>query len=179
MFLMGAENMSQFVAVAVMLYGPFLWCHARKEAYEQYGLVPRCSRRMCGEVALVCVMTLAPLTVIALHWPGQDLPRHVAFSAFLAQFAAGSMAAITEEIFFRGWLQTLFIPFLSRTTRVVTVAALFALSHMLFRPDPFFLTTFFPGLIMGALRERHGNIFPGMLFHGLGNLWSIWFFPLP
>lgn len=176
---MGAKDMSQFVAVAVMLYGPFLWCRARNENYEDYGLILRCSRRACAEVALLCAITLIPLTVIVILWPGLTLPRHVALPVFFAQLAAGTTAAITEEIFFRGWLQTLLVPLLNRMLRVVTVAAVFALSHMLFRPNPFFLTTFFPGLLMGILRERHGNVFPGMLYHGVGNLWSIWFFPLP
>ena len=39
------------------------------------------------------------------------------------------------------------------------------------------LCTFFPGLIMGWLKYRYQNLFPPALFHFIGNIWSIWFFP--
>jgi membrane protease YdiL (CAAX protease family) len=42
----------------------------------------------------------------------------------------------------------------------------------------FLFAVFFPGCIMGFLRERHGNIATSTLFHGIANMWAIWFAPL-
>lgn len=32
---------------------------------------------------------------------------------------------------------------------------------------------------MGWLRLKHGDVAPAVLYHLLGNIWAIWFFPHP
>ena len=61
--------------------------------------------------------------------------------------------------------------------REVITAALFGLAHLASPYAPFALLAFFPGLVMGLLRHRHGSILPAILYHWFGNIWSIWFYP--
>lgn len=97
-------------------------------------------------------------------------------------------AALPEEIFFRGFVQprlaelwpgekprrVLGIPL---TRAVVAAAALFALTHVAFLANPVSLqglerlTTFFPGLLFGALREETGDVVAPALFHAACNAW--------
>jgi hypothetical protein len=71
-------------------------------------------------------------------------------------------------------VRVLFVP-LSRP--IVVAAALFAVTHVVFLANPLSLaalerlTTFFPGLLFGALREESGDIVTPALFHALCNAW--------
>ena len=177
---MSPGTLAPLFAVAVMLYGPYLWAWARKEPIGAYGLSLRCSRRALVESACASVLTLIPLTVAVLvGWPSGTWPRDLPPAAAVAFASSGLVAAVSEEAFFRGWVQTMLSRFLRPALSIVTASALFAASHLLFRSDPFYLFTFFPGLVMGWLRQKHGDIAPAILYHFLGNLWAIWFFPHP
>jgi len=168
------------VAVAAMLYGPYLWAWVRKEPIAFYGLALRPKRRGLAEAAIAAVLTLVPLTVaVFMGWPGRAWPRDLPPSVVVAFASSGLVAAVSEEVFFRGWVQTMLSRFLHPVLAVVGASAFFALSHLVFRSDPFYLLTFFPGLVMGWLRLKHGDIAPAILYHFLGNLWAIWFFPHP
>jgi membrane protease YdiL (CAAX protease family) len=167
-------------AVAAMLYGPYLWAMARSEPLEAYGLALRPGKRAMLEATVLAALTLVPLTaVVFIGWPERTWPRDLPFRVALAFASSGLVAAVSEEVFFRGWVQTLLNRVLHPALAVVGASALFAISHLVFRSDPFFLLTFFPGLVMGWLRLRHGDITPGILYHFLGNIWAIWFFPHP
>jgi len=168
------------LAVAVMLYGPYLWAMARGEPLGVYGLEFKPRKRALLEAAIAAILTLVPLTVVVyLGWPDRTWPRELPFSVVLAFASSGLVAAVSEEVFFRGWVQTLLSRILHPALAIVAASAFFALSHLVFRSDPFYLLTFFPGLVMGWLRLRHGDIAPAILYHLLGNLWAIWFFPHP
>ena len=168
------------VAVAAMLYGPYLWARARKEPLQAYGLSFRPSRRALYEAAAAAMLTLGPLTLLVFTgWPGRTWPRSLPLSAVAAFASSGLVAAFSEEVFFRGWVQTLLVRAFHPALAVAGASALFALSHLVFRSDPYYLLTFFPGLVMGWLRLKHGDVAPAVLYHFLGNLWAIWFFPHP
>ena len=169
--------MTQTVTAIVMLYGPFAWCYFRKEPYESYGLVFRWNREMSRKLCFYCLISLLPLTLVAMNWPGDDLPRNVEMSRFFPYAAAGFTAAVVEEVFFRGFFQSLLRKRFSLFPRVFLSATVFAVSHMFFRTSPLFLGTFFPGLFMAWLREEFENITPSIAYHFIGNLWAIWFFP--
>ncbi len=166
-----------FLIAAIMLYGPYLWCTMRKEPKEIYGLHWEIDGKGLLLVFFCTVFTLIPLTFVAVKWPGQDLPRTLALSSVLNYSAVGILAAIVEETFFRGWLQTIIRRNLSAILTILLVSLIFSLSHLFAATHWLRLATFFPGLVMGFLKERTGSIFPGILYHSLGNIWSIWFFP--
>jgi membrane protease YdiL (CAAX protease family) len=89
----------------------------------------------------------------------------------------GVSAAVIEEIFFRGWIQPLFRKRLGTAASVVCTSVIFAAAHVFVARAAFILAVFFPGCIMGFLRERHGNISTSTLFHATANIWAIWFVP--
>ena len=93
--------------------------------------------------------------------------------------ASGLAAAVIEETFFRGWLQPVFAKKLGPYAAIAVVNLIFAPVHLIVAPYWISLCTFFPGLVMGWLKYRHDSLLPPALFHFLGNIWAIWFFPSP
>lgn len=171
--------MARFALAALMLYGPFLWCAFRRESPQRYGLTWRWDVPLVRSVLLWCAATLVPLTVVAWLWPTGGIPRSLPWQGALRFLMAGTTAAIVEEIFFRGWLQSSLRPWMTTGARVLLVSALFSASHMIFQSRLLFLATFFPGLVMGYLRERHDTVSAPILYHALCNVWAVWFFPNP
>ena len=171
--------MARFALAAFMLYGPFLWCVLRRESPQRYGLTWRWDPALVRSVLFWCGFTLIPLTGVAWFWPTGGIPRTIPWGGVGQLVMAGTTAAIVEEIFFRGWVQSSLRPWVGTMGRVVLVAALFAASHMIFQSRPLCLATFFPGLIMGYLRERPDTVSAPLLYHALCNVWAVWFFPNP
>lgn len=162
---------------AIMLYGPYLWCYWRGEKVEDYGLRWTLNARAATETSIALLATLIPLTFIAFNWPGGDLPRDLTIRSVMVLLSAGSVAAVVEEVFFRGWLQSLASRVMSPPWAILAVSALFALCHLFLVAHWLRLATFFPSLIMGTLRQRHRSVASSALYHLGGNIWAIWFFP--
>ena len=136
-------------------------------------------KKAIAQTLIITAFTLSMLTAVALVWPWDDLPHRRPFDLVLKLIISGLAAAVAEEIFFRGWMQPMLRKRYSATVSIVAVNLVFAPLHLIAAPYFISLLTFFPGLIMGWLRERYGNILPSIIFHFLGNVWSIWFFPSP
>jgi membrane protease YdiL (CAAX protease family) len=168
-----------FPALAGMAFvaAPFLWCRRQGEDPESYGLSWKFRRRDVVECAVITTLTLIALTCVAMNWPGEKLPRHSSFSRAANMALNGVSAAIIEEIFFRGWIQSLFRKKFGAAASIASTSAIFASAHVFVASPPFIAAVFFPGCLMGFLRERHGNIFTSTLFHATANLWAIWFVP--
>ena len=83
--------------------------------------------------------------------------------AFVHRCAA---APIVEELVFRGAIQQLAQP-LGRWQAAALQAVLFAVQHGTPAGMAWALGC---GLVLGALRERTGRVWPGMLLHTLNNL---------
>ena len=160
------------------MYTPFIWCRYRREDPASYGLSWKFTPKSFRECLIVTTLVLIPLTIVAIHWPVESLPRHSSLYRTLNIGAAGLAAAFIEEIFYRGWVQPLFRKRFSAFWSIVMTSSIFAMSHVFVAQMPFLFAVFFPGCIMGFLRERHGNIATSTLFHGLANIWAIWFAPL-
>ena len=136
-------------------------------------------KKAIAQTLIITAFTLSMLTAVALVWPWDDLPHRRPFDMVLKLIISGLAAAVAEEIFFRGWMQPTLRRRYSAAVSIVAVNLVFAPLHLIAAPYFISLLTFFPGLIMGWLRERYGNILPSMIFHFLGNVWAIWFFPSP
>ena len=80
--------------------------------------------------------------------------------------AAAVLPAIVEELVFRGAIQQLAQP-LGRGQAAALQAVLFAVQHGTPAGMAWALGC---GLVLGALRERTGRVWPGMLLHTLNNL---------
>lgn len=136
-------------------------------------------RRAILQTLVITAFVLLLLTAVALAWPWENLPHRRSFGMAFKLIISGLAAAVAEEIFFRGWLQPMLRRRYSATVSIVAVNLIFAPLHLIAAPYLISLFTFFPGLIMGWLRERYGNILPSIIFHFLGNVWAVWFFPSP
>ncbi len=168
--------MTALAVFAFFLYFPYGWCAFNKVPREDFGLIWKTDGEALKNAALASFLTLAPLTVISLFFLGHRLPSPGAREIISAVFS-GLAAAVAEETFFRGWAQTLLRKKYSRFTAIFLASALFGLAHLASPYAPFALLAFFPGLVMGYLRDRHGSVFPAILYHWAGNIWSIWFYP--
>ena len=100
-----------------------------------------------------------------------------AFGCALAYLLAGKVLAflpapgwdvrpVVEELVFRGAIQQLAQP-LGRWQAAALQAVLFAVQHGTPAGMAWALGC---GLVLGALRERTGRVWPGMLLHTLNNL---------
>ena len=171
------ENIALLFIAAFMLYFPYIWCRAKKESPDVYGLRWFMTKDAWRNVIMLTIITLVPLTPIAMRWPGEQIPYRLNLSAVFELLGSGVAAAFIEETFFRGWMQTILSRKIGPLPAIVAASFLFACTHLIINPSWVRFATFFPGLVMGWLRWRHGSVMPAILYHALGNVWSVWFFP--
>ncbi len=87
--------------------------------------------------------------------------------------------ALSEELFFRGYLQTrlsqifkgrMLIGKINFSLACVAAAAVFAAGHVIVDPHITRVFVFFPALVYGLLRDRTRGLLAPFLFHGLCNM---------
>lgn len=134
-------------------------------------------------LALPLIVCIDGLTQGALEHFGKSPPPHQLLeilrnhpSPWLGVadvLAAGVVAPLAEEMFFRGLLQTLLRCLLRRSwPAVLLAAAAFAMMHSWWTwPQIFFL-----GICLGYAYERTGNLWMSITMHALFNLTAIWLF---
>jgi membrane protease YdiL (CAAX protease family) len=84
------------------------------------------------------------------------------------------IAATSEEVYFRGVVQSIFTRILSPTGAIVIQATLFTLIHIGMMPVDALLFFVFPtGLALGASKYWSGSLLPGITAHWLYNITSI------
>ena len=168
-----------FCAGVFLLYWPYIWCRLKGENPDSLGLCWDFNRKSAMQTLTVSGFILAAVTIVALNWPWEELPRHRDIKTVLSLLGSGLAAAIIEETFFRGWLQPVLARHLKPWAAIVVTNLIFAPIHLFVAPYWISLLVFFPGCIMGWLKYRYKNLFPPALFHFVGNIWAIWFFPMP
>ncbi|MDR1379181.1 MAG: CPBP family intramembrane metalloprotease [Synergistaceae bacterium] len=169
-----------FAVAVFMLYFPYTWCKRRGESEEAYGLRWVMGQKAWRDTIFATLLTLLPLTFISFYWPsdwGRGGPFHPDLWLTLDMLGGGLAAAFIEETFYRGWLQTLFTRRWGPWVAIPLVSLLFALSHLFVAPSWLRIATFFPGLVMGALRHRNGSILPAIIYHAVCNIWAVWWAP--
>lgn len=78
------------------------------------------------------------------------------------------LPAIYEELFFRGAIQS-FMTEKNEAFRIVWGAVLFTVMHGI---DPYFLTTFFAGLVFGLAVKLTGSVYAAVILHFINNILS-------
>lgn len=82
-------------------------------------------------------------------------------------FLVGLLAAVGEELFFRGAIQRILIQLTkSPWAGIIITALLFSAIHLQFAG---FLPRLFLGIVLGAIYWYSGSLWPGILFHFLFN----------
>ena len=169
-------------AAAFMLYFPYFWVRASGQSEKDFGLLkPDDKYKSFIAVCAALAVTLTPLTIISYLWPddlGGPGPYHRGFWNALDLLGGGIAAAIIEETFFRGWLQTLIVRKAGVIWGILITSLLFGASHLIVMTGWLRFATFGPGIIMGILRHYTGSIYPAMIYHALCNIWAVWYAPV-
>jgi membrane protease YdiL (CAAX protease family) len=102
----------------------------------------------------------------------RELSEEATASDFwLVAMLAGAIAPLTEEIFFRGFLQgALAQLFRSRWVAIIGTAAIFSVFHMTLENIP---ALFFLGVVLGYAYEKSGSLYRPMAIHLVFNALSI------
>ena len=170
-------------ASLAMLWLPVLALHVGRRDFNHYGLTLD-DWRSGLRWALGAALIVLPLFVVGywLFW-GVGFGRELAWrldrtTAWQALYQL-SVVALSEEVFFRGFVQSsLAVVWPAKTRRwvgehgpaILVTAVLFALAHALPTGQLLRLAVFFPALLLGWLRVRTGSILAPVVFHGLANL---------
>jgi len=154
------------VAAALFLYVPLVKYARRPPAWlgipDPRGALLLTAGIAAGAAAAFLLYRRLPLPPFLLPAPGPRPP----FAEFaLAQIA---LAALPEEIFFRGYLFDAFSD--RRAAPVAATAALFAAAHLAILFTPYRALTLFPGLLLGWARRRSGTIWCPAALHASFNL---------
>jgi hypothetical protein len=175
------------LAVFAAMLAATVW--TRRDGVKRVGISPR--RIPSGVVAgafgialaLPLIACVDGLTQWTLENLGKSPPPHQLLEILKSNpppwlaaadvLAAGVVAPLAEEMFFRGLLQTLFRYLFKRSwPAVFLAAAAFAMMHPWWTwPQIFFL-----GICLGYAYERTGNLWMSITMHALFNLTSIWLF---
>lgn len=135
-----------------------------------------------GYALFIALLTFPPFVLLYAHFTAPE--GSFSFGAIalsplfiLSQFL---IIALTEEVFFRGYLQTRLHDVFPKRRRVLGASlslsaltiqsAYFALIHFIVIPHPSRLSVFFPALLFGYMRERRGGVGAAIVYHALSNL---------
>jgi len=168
---------------AVLIPNAMLWTvpaalYLARRDFAEYGLTFANWRRGLA-YGLAAALVVLPLFLVGygLLWRflGAGAPVWRFDASLALQLATQLIAvAIPEEVFFRGYLQTLFAKAWpsarGQDMAIVVVAACFAVTHVAAIPQPQRLLVFFPGLLFGWLRRRGGSLAAPIVVHALANL---------
>ena len=154
--------------VAVLL----LWFRLRHKPLRKAAGLRRCSGWTAAFSAFAALGLFVAINLALALLPEAWL---IAYNADMAPIAStGLLTALSivvigplaEELVFRGAIQQLALP-LGRWQAAALQAVLFAVQHGTPAGMAWALGC---GLVLGALRERTGRVWPGMLLHTLNNL---------
>jgi membrane protease YdiL (CAAX protease family) len=160
------------------------WRHRGQAA--QFGLAWRRPLKSLARTGLYAVLVFPPFVLgylLLFGASGWTMPGIGVIAGAFGYHLA--VAALPEELFFRGYAQRRLGDRFGRRSRrvlgvplsvpLVLAAAGFAVTHLAYEAQPFSLAgaarllTFFPGLLFGALREDTGDVVAPTLFHAACN----------
>jgi membrane protease YdiL (CAAX protease family) len=157
----------ELLAAALFLYAPFVYYRRGKApSWLRAGTTGR------NVVALLCLAAggaLAYFLYTLLPLP-PSLAPHAGPRPPLGEtlFRQALLAALPEEVFFRGYLYDAFEE--KGWEPVVPSSVLFAAAHLAIHASWYRALTLFPGLLLGGARKMAGNIYVPFVLHLLFNL---------
>lgn len=166
------------------LYFPLVLAPRRGLPSEDLGLTLKHSRGW-WKPTLVAVVLLLPFAAAFGLWmtriQGRPFTPGWPEAGLLLLSNHLLLAALPEEVFFRGYLMARFrsLPpeeppaWMPVTGANLAVSTLFMATHLVLRGEahPMTLGVFFPSLLFGLLRERTGSLAVPIGYHALCNLW--------
>ncbi|RMG60607.1 MAG: CPBP family intramembrane metalloprotease [Deltaproteobacteria bacterium] len=165
----GGTAASIFTGV-LLLYVPFLYASALKRPIPY--LKVRNVKRVIFWFALATTVTFLLYTTLLKAFGKGYLPERVSllFTRESALFWGTSLLSVgfPEEMFFRGFLYEEIDG--GAAKKIIVTSLLFALTHLAVKASLTRLLTFVPGLILGGLRSRTGEVYTPSLLHTFMNL---------
>ena len=154
------------LAIAYMLYLPLFLIP--KKSWNEYGLTLKNWKLSLKLFALACALFLVPFIALSIGLSYAHGFHTISFKLILFQFLG---AGLSEEIFFRGFLQTEIEKITGGTWRSIALTSLlFSCAHLFRGVNPLTIGVFLPSLIFGYLRAKTGSVFPSVLFHATSNI---------
>ena len=183
--LLSSSNVNHLAIPAILMAAALIPTIIRGHSLKHIGLNTK-NARLSLRLFLQASFLILPLTFLAL-W----LLKLCGINLLLQQGAGLQSgwtywivyqflyAALTEEVFFRGYLQSNIITLMRKSTNkqrkvrrysaVFISAILFGAAHVVIRSQIAGILTFFPGLVFGWLFLRTRSLVAPVLFHGLAN----------
>ena len=164
---------------AVWVYLPLLFLLAGRRRLAGHGFGFKEWTRGWRWLGTSIIAVLLPFAAATLLWrwlSGSGSGFSIAIPGLEEALWQLALVAIPEELFFRGYLQGRLRSWARArglegpAAPVILAASLFALAHVLVEPRWWRAAVFFPGLVMGWLRERSGGLAAPAGFHWLANL---------
>jgi len=154
------------ISIAYMLYLPLLILP--KAQWGKYGIKIKGWKYDLKLFTLASLLFLLPFAILSIELSLSKGFKRIPLTFVLYQFLG---AALPEEVFFRGYLQTE-IKELTRNKwiSILLTSLLFMLAHLFKGINFLSLGVFFPSLVFGYLREKTGSILASILFHALSNV---------
>jgi len=123
-------------------------------------------------VASSLLQAIATLLNLPLPQPYAQLPSDQRMALAVAAIL---FAPITEELVFRGFVQSTLIKFLHPLLAILCTTLIFLLFHITYYFAPLALIyVILMGLILGVCRYQSGSAVPGILAHAANNLIAAW-----
>jgi membrane protease YdiL (CAAX protease family) len=183
-----AKGWKPLVIPVIFILAPIIAMHHRREDSKDYGLHFNEWKSSLLEV-LVILTVVFPLFFLGAYYvvksnfleardyiPKKIPTREEIIARIVYQFF---YIALSEEFFFRGYLQLrihrllgkrYFIRKIGFSWAAIVTSLIFTAGHLLVSFNVMHVLVFFPSLVFGLLRDRHGNLLGPILFHGLCNI---------
>lgn len=167
----GEDVFLHLLPLAMLLSFPLAVLAVKKGDAESLGLVKGQSRH-----GLPLALIMPALLILVLYLRGVT-PAPLEAKIMLAATLILSFGAVSEELFFRGYMQPKLQGRLGRHGGLLATAALFALAHLpkALSSDPSFLLAGLAlGLLFGLVRDVGESVYYPMICHvGYNGAWLL------
>ena len=182
-FVPGWDSVLFTSVLAVQLYLPVIRLGRNGIDRASLGLTFRGLRLDLRDLLVVAIATGVPYALAVHAWQTEALGRTLVWAwpdGFIGRVATEvGIIALSEELFFRGYLQERFDRAYPGGLRVLgawvgggvlIATSVFALAHFVGDYRLTRLATFFPGLVFGWLRARRNSLVAPIGYHAFCNL---------
>lgn len=144
-------------------------------------------KRTIFEGVLIFILIILATTIIDIFFEKfahvklsdvyKNIDKHL---IWIISFVGVFFAPFAEEIFFRGFLQPVFVKKLGVNLGIILVALIFSLLHLLYINNISALFSIIcVGLILSFAKEKTGSVMPCIIAHFLNNLTAAIYMNLP
>ena len=171
------------IAIGVQLYVPFLLIGRFGITFSSLGFDKKRLKKdgiwLLTTCAVVFPVYAFGFDLFQSSYLGRQFSFQMPSNFFVKAFNNIFVIGLSEELFFRGYLQERWRVFWARqgrknadTLSILWVSILFAAVHFLGEYNLARLAPFFPSLLFGLMRAKTGSVIGAAAFHGFCNILS-------